>query len=164
MKFFQFSILILSLSFLWTTPSYAQNPEWPSSWQGIWDFDHQVVDCDGSFLVAWTEPDTICTGTPILDSGQDCSGTTTDTSIHVVCSQQEIRLDCVWTVETEMYATKTDDTIQGTIQTTYSSSWELCENFCRQDHISANFVSANSGPCSSVPIAEGSWGTLKAKY
>jgi hypothetical protein len=165
MKIPQFLLLLLSISFLGPTPSRAQDAVWPSSWQGIWDFSHKVSDCGGGpILDSYTERDTICAGDPILETGQDCSGTISDPYIHVVCSRPEAYFDCIWTVETTLSVRRSEDTISGSIQTAYSSSIEYCSASCRVDIVSATLVSAGSHLCAPVRGVDESWGTLKASY
>jgi hypothetical protein len=150
---------------LWSAPSQAQDPVWPSSWQGIWEFSHKVSDCDGGpILDSYTERDTICAGDFILEPGQDCSNTISDTYIHLECSRPEAYFDCIWTVDTVFSIRRSEDTIFGTIRTSYSSSIPYCSTSCRVDVVSATLVSADPEICSAVPVTDESWGTLKASY
>ncbi|HKI84659.1 MAG TPA: hypothetical protein VKA63_10030 [Candidatus Krumholzibacteria bacterium] len=167
MKTLKSLILLLSLSFLWPVPSRAQDPVWPSNWQGIWDFDHSKKICDGgAILEHWSERDTICAGTPILELGGDCSGgALSDVTVHVVCTEPLAYFDCLWTVDTEMYATITGTSIHGTIETntTYSILCGLPDT-CTLDEFWGNLVSPTPEPCLPVPVTDASWGTLKASY
>ncbi len=167
MKTLRYALLPLAVLLLFATPARSQTVEFPSSWEGIWDFDITEKDCNTSAILdSYTERDTICAGSTINEQGEICTGYINETGIDVVCGQSaEPFPDCGLTITVTIQGSKSGNSIFGSSETTfeYTPNCGLPDT-CQHQDLQGTFVSTNPGLCPSVAIGDKSWGAWKARY
>ncbi len=168
MRALRFVSPLVVLIALWSMSASAQVVEFPPSWQGIWNENVVMKDCEtGTVLGSYAQLDTICPGNSIGDTGDVCTGTITDTAIDVTCSwSEEVFPGCTVSFQSVTTGTKSGNSISGSTETStsYTAGCGLPDT-CIREEITGTFVSvADEAACPSVATPPASWGVLKSRY
>ncbi len=144
----------------------------PASWSGIWTTTDSTYNCTPHTLKdVSTYVDTLCAGQsfePDTTDGFDyqCTGTVTDTEVHLTCSGSFTFEGCTGTFSTVTDGTRIGDTAIST--STYTVTWSpsFCAfqaDLCEVSVTRTTRIAPQPGTCT-TPTRQGTWGALKVKY
>lgn len=147
----------------------------PPEWGGIWDVVDTTYDCSGNFNDTSTEPDTLCPGVRVVDSGEmgvdwSCTGSADANSVNVTCTgTMEAFPDCDATYTYVLSGTRSGDTyfVVLTMSVTYAGSAKGCDlipTWCTQTNSHGTRTAPTPAEYCQTPTRSRSWGELKVRY
>lgn len=188
-RFFVFVTCVLSLGCfaprLEAAPLSAPTPQFsdvlhalggetlPAAWAGIWEFTDTDRDCiTNDSLSTDSSVDTLCTSDTFDpdDTGYslDCTGTATDTEVHVVCTGsfpvKEVP-GCIITVTFTLDATRSGETLESTTEFSqvYSPECGPFPGSCFRTVSTATRIGPEPAECATA-VDSMTWGRVKAAY
>lgn len=144
----------------------------PASWSGIWTTTDSTYTCAPRVLTdASTYQDTLCAGQsfePDTTGGfnYQCTGTVTDTEVHLTCTGSFTFEGCTMTFTSVMDGTRTADTAvsTSTLTTTYNPPMCIFQpDSCEVIVSRTTRIAPQPGTCT-TPTRQGTWGQLKVRY
>lgn len=147
----------------------------PQEWGGIWTAVDSTYDCTGAFDFVSGSTDTICPGTPIIDTGGipmqfNCTGSADANTVDVTCTgSYEIVPDCVASFVQTMHGTRDGDTffMVSNTEVTYSGGafgCDLTPATCMQINSHGTRTAPTPIEYCQTPAVPTTWGKLKLRY
>lgn len=165
------TIMVACALALMAGPAAAQ-VEIPAEWEGIWETQIDLYDCDTNFLLfSTTATDTICEGDVLEqpegeDSALDCTGSADANSYTLNCTgTEEVAPGCTATYTYVATGTRSGDsyTAEATMDITFSGDCGIPDS-CQRTEITGTRISSDPGPCEQTPVESWSWNTVRSLY
>lgn len=147
--------------------------EIPAEWQGVWETEVSVYDCETNFLIfEFSETDTLCPGDNFEDPDEEeftlnCTSSADATSYTSSCEgETEILPGCTAAFTFDTVGTRTGETysVISTMNISYVGDCSGLTDSCQRTEITGTRIGEATGPCGSTPNQEHTWGAVKSSY